>query len=865
MPKLDGFQLCRECKTDPVLKNIPFIFYTATYINEQDKDFALSLGADRFIIKPAEPVEFMAIVKEVIIQYTSNSIPARNSQTNDEKLYFMEYSKRLSEKLESKILTLEEANKALSKSEDNLKKIIENNADSILVIDKNGIIKYANKKSEELYNKNRDELIGSFFGNINLQKPQRLDIIGVNNNTIFAEANAVEIIWKNEEVYLATLRDITPHIHLQKQLQESKLELIKQKDLMRNHLDIAGVIFLILDNDGKVKLINKKGCEIIGQKEEDIIGQNWFDNFVPEGYREAMVEAHMANISNKIFYEYFENAILTSDNKIRIIAWHKSLIKDDSHEIYGVLCSGEDITERKQAEDELKFKNIILTTQQEASIDGILSVDENGKIISFNKHFIDIWKIPPDIIESKSDELAIQSILDRVNEPKKFLEKINYLYNHHNETSFDEINLSDGKILERYSVPMLGQYGKYYGRIWYFRDVTERKKSEEMLIESEKMKDIAQLSAGVAHEFNNILAIIKSSSQLLQLEESLGNLSFDKSVKEELITIDKQTVRGADIVSNLMLFSKPDTTEKELIFIEDIIDDVVKLQKKQFEIENIEIIKNYNKKEKLLLNSGQIQQVFLNLSINARHAIKPKGKGRIVITTENDSENVIVTIKDDGIGMNDEIKKNIFKPFFTTKGANANDDLGLKGTGLGLSVSYGIIKKYNGSISVESEANNGAQFKIIFPLENSQSQEFVKKTQDKKNIFNKLYDRNVNILIVDDEINIADNIAKILKIYGFKNVDINYSSVEVLDKIKNKSFDLFFIDLLMPKIRGNELIDKISQTKKFKKSYIILMSGSYTDEIETIISFSKKYLFLKKPFNSDDIIQILNKIFRKLQ
>ena len=118
---------------------------------------------------------------------------------------------------------------------------------------------------------------------------------------------------------------------------------------------------------------------------------------------------------------------------------------------------------------------------------------------------------------------------------------------------------------------------------------------------------------------------------------------------------------------------------------------------------------------------------------------------------------------------------------------------------------------------------------------------------------------------IDDEINIADNIAKILRVYGFKNVDVNYSSVEVLDKIKNKSFDLFFIDLLMPKIRGNELIDKISQTKKFKKSYIILMSGSYTDEIETIISFSKKYFFLKKPFNSDDIIQILNKIFRKLQ
>ncbi len=139
------------------------------------------------------------------------------------------------------------------------------------------------------------------------------------------------------------------------------------------------------------------------------------------------------------------------------------------------------VAERKQAAEALQFRNVLLSTQQEASIDGILVVDENGKIISSNRQFADMWGISSDIIASKSDERALESAMDKLADPEEFLNKVKHLYQARNETSRDEIALKDGRTFDRYSAPMFGPDERYYGRVWYFRDITERKRTEEKL------------------------------------------------------------------------------------------------------------------------------------------------------------------------------------------------------------------------------------------------------------------------------------------------------------------------------------------------------------------------------------------------
>ena len=154
---------------------------------------------------------------------------------------------------------------------------------------------------------------------------------------------------------------------------------------------------------------------------------------------------------------------------------------DMPHTIAHALHEWNLLQERKQAEEALEFKNIILSTQQEASLDGILVVDENGEIISFNRRFVDLWGIPLDIAESKSDEQVLQSVMDKLVTPEEFVGKLEQLHADQNETSRDEIALKDGRTFDRYSAPMLGESGKYFGRVWYFRDITDRKRAENEL------------------------------------------------------------------------------------------------------------------------------------------------------------------------------------------------------------------------------------------------------------------------------------------------------------------------------------------------------------------------------------------------
>ena len=226
-----------------------------------------------------------------------------------------------------------------------------------------------------------------------------------------------------------------------------------------------------------------------------------------------------------------------------------SALFDSKGNVAGAIESIRDITERKQAEEALKRANILLFTQNETSIDGILAVDENDTIISSNQRFADMWGISREVMEAQVDAPVLQSVSEKVRDPQAFLQRVSYLYAHRNETSLEEIALKDGRTFERYSAPMNGTDGRYYGRVWYFRDITERKRMEEAVAEAEaKYRGIFE---------NSVMGIFQSTPEGRFLSLNMASariLGYDspEEVMNEVSDISRQLYVNPDRRSELL-------------------------------------------------------------------------------------------------------------------------------------------------------------------------------------------------------------------------------------------------------------------------------------------------------------------------
>jgi PAS domain S-box-containing protein len=186
----------------------------------------------------------------------------------------------------------------------------------------------------------------------------------------------------------------------------------------------------------------------------------------------------------------------------------------------------EQIVSRRRIENELKFRNVLLATQQEVSLDGILVVGESEKILSFNKRFVAMWEVPPGITEAGIDRPLLEHNLGRVADREKFILKVKYLYEHRSETSHDEIQLTDGRTFDRYSAPMSGPEGEYYGRIWYFRDITEKKRAEEALRESaEKYRTLIESANEAIFIIQDGIIVYSNPSGLNLIDRSTDQIS----------------------------------------------------------------------------------------------------------------------------------------------------------------------------------------------------------------------------------------------------------------------------------------------------------------------------------------------------
>ncbi len=498
MPVMDGYALCREWKSDDTLKHIPLVFYTATYIESKDEEFALSLGADLFIIKPQEPDIFMNMLKDVLEEkYTARQ--AVTKPLGEEMESFRRHNEILFKKLEKKMSDLEIANQKLRISEEKYRLSFQNATDVIYTIDNDLNVLNVSPSVERILGYKPQDFIGrpvsdlgyiltpesfeQMIGDIGLILkgeviPATIYRFITKDGTIkYGEVSGSPITREGKIIgIISVARDITER----KQAEEN---VTKSEKKYRELYDFLPIPVYEMDLEANIISANRAIYETFRGAEEDLKkGFKIWQILSPEDIDKSNKNVQRLLKGQQI--EGTEYTLMRLDGSVFPAIVISSVIYSDGKPV-GLRGAIIDITERKRAEEALRFSNVILSTQQETTHDGILVVDPEGKIISYNQRFTDMWGIPSYVLETQSDELAIQSILGKLADPKQFLAEVRRLYDNINATSDDEIPLVDGRLFDRHSAPMIGKDGKHYGRVWYFRDITERKRAEDSLRKSE--------------------------------------------------------------------------------------------------------------------------------------------------------------------------------------------------------------------------------------------------------------------------------------------------------------------------------------------------------------------------------------------
>jgi PAS domain S-box-containing protein len=512
--------------------------------------------------------------------------------------------------------------------------------------------------------------------------------------------------------------DITKSKTTEKTLQQ-------EKERAQTYLDLAGVMFVAIDREGVVTLVNRKACEVLGYKEKEILGKNWFDNFVPERLREKVKGVSLALVAGEaVKAEFFENAVLTKKGDERIIAWHNAILKDEQGKITGAISSGEDVTEHKRVEKEMA-------------------------------------------------------------------------------------------------------------------DLQEKFR------QSQKMEAIARLAGGIAHDFNNLLTVIDGYTTLSLLDLKEGEHLWD-NIKQ----VEKASRRAADLVRQLLAFSRRQILQMKVLDLNSLLRNLEKMLRRILG-EDIDLLATLAEDlGKVRLDPGQMEQVIMNLAVNARDAM-PAG-GKLTIETSNvkldeayarshisviPGHYVELSVSDTGVGMSREVRERVFEPFFTTKEKGT-------GTGLGLSTVYGIIKQSGGNIWVYSELGQGTTFKIYLPRVEEEL-DLLQLREDSDS----LPKGGETLLFVEDEASVRDLAVHFLRRQGYTAwvAADGAEALRIAQEHAEEKIHLLVTDIVMPRIGGKDLAERLRNLRPDLK---VLFTSGYADDAVTRHGVLEPGIdFLEKPFS----------------
>jgi PAS domain S-box-containing protein len=610
---------------------------------------------------------------------------------------------------------------------------------------------------------------------------------------------------------------------------------------------------MVLDSEQKVIHVNKATEKETGKREKDLIGKKCYEVFhnsdsPPNGcpFSESATSAHM--VTKKIKMGTSAGSHLVSCTPML----------NQENGIEKVIHITTDITERKFAEKKQEEVLSELVATLEATVDGIIVVGLNAKIGAFSKRFKKIWDIPEAILESKDGTQVFKFILNQLRDPSVFSKRVQAAFSDPDLNTFDTLSLKGGRMLEAYSRPQKSE-DKMIGRVWGFRDVTEQKRLEILLLQAQKMEVIGTLTGGIAHDYNNLMSIIMGNLSIAMEDAEPGSAQADCL---NAANIASRKVR--DLTHELMSLSRGGAPVKEMGSLKKLLQSASDVIPSDGSISLEESISQ----DLWLLPHDPLKMgaVFRNVTTNAVEAMP--GGGTLKIRAENlclahgdtdpnlplmPGDYVHVSIQDPGKGILKEHLDKIFDPYFSTKVMGTQ-----KGMGLGLATSYAIVQKHGGHIAINSSSDGGTTVNIYLPAE-SQPEEIHRSTTSA----NQKASPVKRVLVMDDEEMLRKLVRQMLERMGYA-VETVKDGAEAIATYKSQKdsgepFDAAILDLTIKGGMGGE--QTIRELLKIDPGIKAIVSSGYFDD--PVMSDFQKYGFkgaMPKPYGKSALKKTLEKV-----
>ncbi|MBW2039735.1 MAG: PAS domain S-box protein [Deltaproteobacteria bacterium] len=601
-----------------------------------------------------------------------------------------------------------------------IRALVQMSNDGILVFGEDRFIEFANQMATLLTGYPEEDLLEKDIISILGQEVEEvLEQLKGPGDKLCQEVKISTALGEQRDVYLclalaeggegevkgcAYLTDITEHKRFEERLKASEK---RYRELFQR----VGEGLFISTPDGKFVDCNQALLDMLGyeSKEEFLKIDIAEDLYVNPGERKIFQK----RMEQDGYVKEWEVEFKRKDRGKIMVLLSAHAIRDKEGKIVGYEGINIDITQRKKLERELREANDFLKNLIESSVDGIIAADIKGNLIIFNKG-------AEALIGYKADEVIGKMHITQLYPPgvaKEVMQKLRSPdyggAGKFTGSQFNVVNKEGENIPIYLSAAIVYEGGKEVASVGIFTDLRPRiameKKLQDtqlQLLQSEKLRSLGEMAAGVAHEVNNPLGGILIYASLL-----MEDLSPDDPKREDLGKIVQEATRCKEIIKSLLEFSRQSSPKMELTDVNRAITNGLLFLENQATFHNIEIKKELDPfLPPIWGNAGQLKQVFMNIMVNAADAMHGRGTLSIKTFFSEDRDNVIIEFTDTGEGIPEDILPRIFDPFFTTK------DLS-KGTGLGLSMSYGIVEEHKGRIEVDTEMGRGTTFRVVLPVE----------------------------------------------------------------------------------------------------------------------------------------------------